>query len=101
MSRNLWGKVDSKIACTFSSSAGYGGGSEIACLNMLTVLMNYGFLVFGVADFSGEKFSPHYGAISAGNPSGVAEQESCFLLGQRLAQWASVYIDQSKSINVK
>ena len=64
LSRELWGKIDGKIATVFSSSGGYGGGSEIACLNMLSILINYGFLVFGVTDYAAPKFSPHYGAIS-------------------------------------
>ena len=41
-----WMKVDGKIACAFSSSGGWGGGNEMACLSILTVLMNFGFLVY-------------------------------------------------------
>lgn len=93
ISTNLWGKTDGKIATVFSASAGYGGGNEIACLNMLTILINFGFLVFGVTDYAAPDFSPHYGAISATNPEGAAEKASCILLGKRLAQWASTYID--------
>lgn len=89
LSMSLWGKIDGKIACAFSSSGSYGGGNEIACLNMLTILINYGFLVFGVTDYSGQKFSPHYGAISAGHPESEAEKEACRLLGQRLAEWTA------------
>jgi hypothetical protein len=37
-----WMKVDGKIACAFSSSVGWGGGSELACQSILTVLMNFG-----------------------------------------------------------
>ena len=96
ISPRLWGKIDGKIATVFSSSAGYGGGAEIACLNMLSILINYGFLVFGVTDFADRRFSPHYGAISAGAPDGQAEQEACLKLGQRLAEWAAVYVDQSQ-----
>jgi hypothetical protein len=46
-----WMKVDGKIACAFSSSGGWGGGTELACQSLLTVLMNFGFLVFGVTDY--------------------------------------------------
>ena len=42
-----WMKVDGKIACAFSSSGGWGGGTELACQSLLTVLLNFGFLVFG------------------------------------------------------
>ena len=47
-----WMKVDGKIACAFSSSGGWGGGTELACQSLLTVLMNFGFLVFGVTDYA-------------------------------------------------
>ncbi len=93
LSQSLWGKIDGKIACAFSSSGSYGGGSEIACLNMLTILINYGFLVFGVTDYTDRHFSPHYGAISAGHPENPGEQESCLRLGQRLAEWAAYYVE--------
>ncbi len=93
ISPKLWGKIDGKIATVFSASAGYGGGNEIACLNMLSILINYGFLVFGVTDYAAADFSPHYGAISATNPEGYAEKAACILLGKRLAQWAAVYFD--------
>lgn len=93
ISQNLWGKIDGKIACAFSSSGSYGGGSEIACLNMLAILINYGFLVFGVTDYTDRRFSPHYGAISAGEPESPAEKEACLRLGQRLAEWTAYFIE--------
>jgi len=40
---DLWGEIDGKIACAFSSSGGWGGGNEIACMSILTMLMNFGF----------------------------------------------------------
>ena len=49
-----WGKVDGKVACAFSSSGGWGGGAEIACQSLQMVLMNFGFLVFGVTDYAGK-----------------------------------------------
>ncbi|RUM58962.1 MAG: flavodoxin family protein, partial [Persephonella sp.] len=60
---DLWGEIDGKIGCAFSSSGGWGGGNEITCLNILTILMNYGFLVFGITDYVGDKFTLHYGAV--------------------------------------
>ena len=52
-----WMEVDGKIACAFSSAGGWGGGMELACQSILTVLMNFGFLVFGVTDYSGKKMT--------------------------------------------
>lgn len=96
LSSTAWGKTEGKIACAFSSSGSYGGGGEITCMNINTVLMNYGFLVFGVTDYTDEHFSPHYGAVSAGYhlPDGVAEASR--LLGQRLAEWCAYYVDARK-----
>lgn len=93
---DLWGKIDGKIGCAFSSSGGWGGGSELACMSILTVLMNYGFLVFGVTDYVGDKFTLHYGAVTAGEPRKDEEIEACRRLGERLAQWVLIYVDGKK-----
>ena len=86
-----WMKVDGKIACAFSSSGGWGGGSEMACLALLTVLINFGFLVFGVTDYVGKLTTLHYGAVSARQPRDADAQEACRKLGKRLAEWVAVY----------
>ncbi len=93
---DLWGKIDGKIGCAFSSSGGWGGGNELACMSILTVLMNYGFLVFGVTDYVGDKFTLHYGAVTAGEPRREEEIEACRRLGERLAQWVLIYVDGKK-----
>ncbi len=93
---DLWGKIDGKIGCAFSSSGGWGGGNEIACMSILTVLMNYGFLVFGVTDYVGDKFTLHYGAVTAGEPRKDEEIKACRRLGERLAQWVLIYVDGKK-----
>lgn len=86
-----WMKVDGKIACVFSSSGGWGGGSEIACQSMLTVLINFGFLVFGVTDYVSKLTTLHYGAITAREPRADEAKEACRKLGKRLAEWVAVY----------
>lgn len=83
----LWGKIDGKIGCAFSSSGGWGGGAEIACMSMLTVLMNYGFLVFGVPDYVSRGKTLHYGAVHAGEPRNESSKNACLLLGKRLSEW--------------
>jgi NAD(P)H dehydrogenase (quinone) len=93
---DLWGNIDGKIGCAFSSSGGWGGGNEIACMSILTVLMNFGFLVFGVTDYVGDKFTLHYGAVVAGEPRTEEEIEACRRLGERLAQWVLIYVDGKK-----
>jgi NAD(P)H dehydrogenase (quinone) len=88
-----WFKLDGKIACAFSSSGGWGGGSELACQAILTMLMNFGFLVFGVTDYASKLLTAHYGAVAAKAPREEETQAACRLLGQRLAEWVAFYCD--------
>lgn len=97
----LWGKIDGKIGCAFSSSGGWGGGSELTCMSLMTILINFGFLVFGVPDYVANKFTLHYGAIVAGEPRKQREIDACFKLGERLAQWTSVYFDHLEEMHPK
>ncbi len=87
-----WMKIDGKIGCVFSSSGGWGGGSEMACLSLLTVLINFGFLVFGVTDYAGKLMTLHYGAVTARQPRDADSQDACRILGKRLAEWVAVYV---------
>ena len=87
-----WLNVDGKIACAFSSAGGFGGGQEMACLSLLTVLMNFGFLVFGVTDYAGKTTTAHYGAIAVREPRDPEVQSACRRLGHRLAEWTSCYV---------
>jgi NAD(P)H dehydrogenase (quinone) len=85
----LWMKVDGKIACAFSSSGGYGGGAELTCQSLLTVLMNFGFLVFGVTDYVSKLMTLHYGAVTVREPRSEEAAAACRKLGQRLAEWTA------------
>ncbi|TWU08489.1 flavodoxin family protein [Stieleria varia] len=87
-----WGKRDGKIACVFSSAGAWGGGQEWTCMSLMSILLNYGFLVFGLTDYSGIKFSAHYGAISAGAPEEDRVQAACQRLGRRLSEWTACMI---------
>jgi len=98
-SDKIWSKTDGKIACAFSSSGGYGGGTETACLSMLIVLMNFGFLTFGVTDYVATKFTAHYGAITARAPRDEQEKDSCRRLGHRLCEWIAVYVLGRKDLH--
>jgi NAD(P)H dehydrogenase (quinone) len=93
---DIWGQIDGKFACAFSSSGGWGGGNELACLSILILLMNYGFLVFGLTDYVGKQFTLHYGSVMAGEPRRDEEIASCLRLGKRLAQWVAFYVDGRK-----
>jgi NAD(P)H dehydrogenase (quinone) len=88
-----WMKIDGKLGCAFSSSGGWGGGNELACQSLLTVLMNFGFLVFGVTDYAGKLTTSHYGAVTAREPRSEESQAACRILGRRLSEWVAVYFD--------
>lgn len=91
-----WMEVDGKIACAFSSAGGWGGGMELACQSILTVLMNFGFLVFGVTDYATRMRTLHYGAVVAKEPRSDDDTAACRLLGQRLAEWTAVFVHGKK-----
>ena len=63
---------------------------------LMSILINYGFLVFGVTDYVAQGFTLHYGATVAGEPRADREIEACRRLGQRLAEWVAVYVDGRK-----
>jgi NAD(P)H dehydrogenase (quinone) len=88
-----WMKVDGKIGCAFSSAGGWGGGAELASQSILTLLMNFGFLVFGVTDYVSKLMTLHYGAVTAREPREAASKAACRKLGKRLAEWVAVYAD--------
>lgn len=88
----LWPKVEGKIGCAFTSSGGLAGGGELTCLALQIVLMNYGFLVFGIPDYVAPGQTLHYGAICAGRPRNDGEREACRRLGRRLAEWVQTLI---------
>jgi len=91
-----WMATDGKIGCVFSSAGGWGGGMEIACQSLLMILMNFGFLVFGVTDYASKKLTLHYGAVIAKAPREEESQAACRILGRRLAEWTAVCIHGRK-----
>ncbi len=84
--KELWNTINGKLGCAFSSSGAWGGGNELTCLTLLTVLMNYGFSVFGVTEYVADRFTLHYGAISAGEPLSKEVQDACRQLGRELVK---------------
>lgn len=96
---DLWMKLDGKIGCAFSSSGGWGGGAELACQSIQTLMMNFGMLVFGVTDYVAHQQTLHYGAIQAGEPRLDKEVAACKRLGRRLAEWCAIYFDGKKELH--
>lgn len=86
---DLWSKIDGKIGCVFTSSGGDAGGGEMCCLSMISLLINFGFLVFGVTDYVAPKKTLHYGTIVAGEPRAEHELKACTMLGEKLYKWTA------------
>lgn len=86
-----WMALDGRIACAFSSAGAWGGGMEMTCQSILTLLVNFGFLVFGVTDYAAKGMTLHYGAVAMKEPREPEIQASCRLLGRRLAEWVAVF----------
>lgn len=70
---------------------------ELACQSILTVLMNFGFLVFGVTDYVSRDMTLHYGAVSAKAPADEQCRQACRLLGRRLAEWTATLVHGNKA----
>ena len=96
---DVWQSLDGKLGCAFSSSGGWGGGTELACLELLIVLMNHGLVVFGVTDYVEKRHTLHYGAVQAGQPRSFAEIASCRRLGERMAEWIAVFVHGRKDLH--
>ena len=88
----LWDTINGKMGCAFSSSGGWGGGNELTCLTLLTILMNYGFSVFGVTEYVADHFTLHYGAVSAGEPREQKVKDACLQLGKELVDRVGVVL---------
>jgi NAD(P)H dehydrogenase (quinone) len=61
------------------------------------VLMNFGFLVFGVTDYVSRDMTLHYGAVSAKAPDDEPGRAACRRLGRRLAEWTATYVHGIKA----
>lgn len=85
-----WGRVKGKIGAAFTSSGGLGGGNEATLFSILSILMNYGYLVFGLPDYSAPKVTAHYGAVAVGSPH-EAELKACRMLGKQMAEYLKMF----------
>jgi NAD(P)H dehydrogenase (quinone) len=80
-----WGKLSHKVAVAFTSSGGLGGGNEITLMSIISVILNFGMITFGVPDYVSKDVTLHYGAVAIQKPD-EHTLNACRLLGQRLVQ---------------
>lgn len=84
-----WGKLKYKVAVAFTSSGGLGGGNEVALLSLVSTILNFGMMTFGVPDYVAHGVTLHYGAVAVGKPDENA-LKACRLLGRRLVEHVKV-----------
>jgi len=96
---DAWQKIDGKFGCAFSSAGGWGGGAELTCQALMTVMMNFGMMVFGVTDYAARQFTLHYGATLAGEPRADREIEACHRLGTRLSEFIAYHVDKREDLH--
>lgn len=77
----IHGKLDGKVGGAFASSGGIATGAETTILSIIKALLVHGMIVQGNARGAMQ----HYGAAAKGSPD-TKEQESCRMLGTRVAQ---------------
>ena len=75
--------------------------AELTCLGLITILVNYGFLVFGATDYVAPRHTLHYGVTLPGYPKTQAEKDLCTRLGVRLGEWVAYYVDGEKNCHPK
>lgn len=77
----IHGKLDGKVGGAFASSGGIATGAETTIFSIIEALLVHGMIVQGNARGPMQ----HYGAAAKGAPD-EKEQESCRMLGKRVAQ---------------
>jgi NAD(P)H dehydrogenase (quinone) len=85
----FWGKLPYRVGVAFTSSGGLGGGNEMALWALLSAILNFGMVTFGVPDYVANRVTLHYGAVAIKTPDADAVR-SCQRLGQRLVEHAGV-----------
>ena len=89
MHPKYWGRLGYKVAVAFTSSGGLGGGNEMALWSIISVMLNFGMITFGIPDYVSKVVTLHYGAVSIGEPDGDS-LNACRLLGKRLVEYVDV-----------
>jgi NAD(P)H dehydrogenase (quinone) len=84
-----WGRMRYKVAVAFTSSGGLGGGNETVLWSLISVILNFGMITFGIPDYVSDEVTLHYGAVSIKAPD-LSSSKACELLGKRLVEHAQV-----------
>ena len=96
---SLWmsGKLISKPACAFTSTASLHGGQEATILSMILPLLHHGMIIIGLpysepalnsTKSGGTPYGCSHTATAANNTLSSDEENLCFAQGKRLAEIA-------------
>jgi NAD(P)H dehydrogenase (quinone) len=84
-----WGKLRYKVATAFTSSGGLGGGNEMTLWAILSAILNFGMITFGIPDYVSKDVTLHYGPVAIKKPV-EHSLDACRLMGRRLVEHAKV-----------
>jgi NAD(P)H dehydrogenase (quinone) len=87
--KRYWGKLYGKVGVAFTSSGGLGGGNEVVLMSLLSVILNFGMITFGIPDYVSRDVTLHYGAVSIKTPDEDA-LAACKLIGRRLVEYCGI-----------
>ena len=87
--KRYWGKLYGKVGVAFTSSGGLGGGNEVVLMSLLSVILNFGMITFGIPDYVSRDVTLHYGAVSIKTPDEDA-LAACRLLGDKLVEYCGI-----------
>ncbi|MGD0330029.1 MAG: flavodoxin domain-containing protein [Nitrososphaeria archaeon] len=89
MHPKYWGKLRYKVAVAFTSSGGLGGGNETVLWALISTILNFGMMTFGIPDYVSKDVTLHYGAVAIKKPN-KNSLNACRLLGRQLVEYAKV-----------
>ncbi|MEM1508486.1 MAG: flavodoxin domain-containing protein [Thermofilaceae archaeon] len=95
-----WGKLRYKVAVAFTSSGGLSGGNEMALWSIISAILNFGMMTFGVPDYVAHGVTLHYGAIAIGEPD-ENSLKACRLLGKKLVEHIRVIKTSLKMLELE
>ncbi len=61
-----WTTPSSRWSILFSSAGAWGDGRKWTCMALMSILIDYGFFLFGLTDYAEIKCSAHFGVNAAG-----------------------------------
>ncbi len=71
-----WGRLRGKVGVAFTSSGGLGGGNEVTLMSLLSVILNFGMITFGVPDYVSRDVTLHTARSRSRAPARIRLQRA-------------------------